>query len=414
MNNDIYVSVKVPPFPESVKRGEVLAVHAKEGDKLAKGALILELETDKVVMEVRAPESGQLVALNLPLTKMLYSGDEIAQIKVDSAATETSLSLTQRDETLIRERPLPKRVDSPLVEREVERDVLGFVNDFSKVEKGEGRVRPTPSMSPANRRQIRENRLFPPENILDFPVPVPILEGERREKLGTMRKAMLERLLSSARSAVSCTTFNEVNMGTLLHERALRNPVLTREFGIKVGVVSLVARAVARSLVKYPILGAFLDYPRGEVVYHEKQNIGVAIGSSRGLVMPVLCDVGGRSLLAIEREIQEKSSLAESGKLRLFDLENPTFAISNGGVFGSLLSTPLLPAPLSGILGIHAIQKRAVVVGDSLVVAPMCYLALTYNHALVEGKEAVSFLVDVKAQLEMGSTLFDKGNEAES
>ena len=240
----------------------------------------------------------------------------------------------------------------------------------------------------------------PPESAKPTPpAPAPHVDGrEKRERMSAIRQRIAQRLVAAQHNAAILTTFNEADMSAIVGLRAKYKETFQKEFGVGLGFMSFFVKAVVAALKAFPEVNAFID--NDEIVYHEYFHIGVAVSTDKGLMVPVVRDADKLSFADIEKTIADLAQKARDGKISLADLQGGTFTITNGGVFGSLLSTPLLNAPQSAILGMHAIQKRPVVVNDEIVIRPMMYLALSYDHRLIDGREAVSFLVRVKDYVE--------------
>lgn len=357
------LEIKVPMLPESVTEAVLASWHKQVGDMCQEGDVIAELETDKVMLEVVATSGGVLVEQHVAEGDTVGADTILASIDTDKAVAEAPKD------------PAPKTDD-------------GFIN-----------------ASPQLRREIHDKNI-------DLSAKSPSGRGGRfvesdlsahtssteRVKMSRLRARIAERLLDAQHSAAILTTFNEVNMAPIMALRSEHQEAFTEKFGVKLGFMSFFVHAVTKVLKEFPEVNASVD---GEdILYHSDANIGIAVSTDKGLVVPVLQKAQMMNSSDIESSIRDYASKARDGKITLEDMSGGTFTITNGGVFGSLLSTPILNMPQSAILGMHTIQKRVVVEDDEMVIRPMMYLALSYDHRLVDGKQSVGFLVRVKEILE--------------
>lgn len=344
------IEIKVPVLPESISEATVALWHKKPGESVQMDDVIVEIETDKVVLEVPAEESGVL--------------DEI---------------IAKEGETV------------------TEKQLLGTINDKPIKEPKESIKEPKESMKddiPAPEKT--------PESINKAPAPVAIAQtGNRTEErvpMSRLRKTIADRLHSATQNTAMLTTFNEIDMSAILTMRGSYKEAFEKKYGVKLGFMSFFVKAAVEALKKFPAVNAYLD---GEdIVYHAYCDVSVAVSSDRGLVVPVLRDAHKMAMHDIERNIIDFGNRAQSGDLTVEEMIGGTFTISNGGVFGSLLSTPILNSPQSAILGMHKTQERPVVVDGEIVIRPMMYLALSYDHRIIDGKDAVQFLIAIKDALE--------------
>jgi 2-oxoglutarate dehydrogenase E2 component (dihydrolipoamide succinyltransferase) len=405
------VEVKVPQLSESVAEATLLSWHKKVGDTVARDENLIDVETDKVVLELPAPAGGVITQIVKADGGSVVSGEVIAVIDTaaDSAATVAKAA----------ERPAPPVVQAaqqlsdqgnlmPAARKMVEDHKLdpksiagsgrdGRVTKADVLAHMEGAVaRPAAAASAATPAAGRPA-------LPAVPAPInadKLLVGrpEQRVPMSRLRARVAERLLQSQASAAILTTFNEVNMQPVLDLRSKHKDKFEKEHGVKLGFMSFFVKAAVYALKKYPIVNASVD--GNEIVYHGYFDIGVAVGSPRGLVVPVLRDADQMSFAQIEKTIADMGKRAGEGKLTMEELTGGTFSISNGGVFGSMLSTPIINPPQSAILGIHATKERAVVEDGQVVVRPMNYFALSYDHRIIDGREAVLSLVAMKDALE--------------
>ena len=411
------VDVRIPTLAESVPDARLLAWNFQAGERVERGDVLIELETDKVVLEVPAPRSGTLAEIVLREGETGLSEQLIARIDTasDGAARE--------------EAARPEAEVEP--EMEAETKVGGGPHGPAAAAPG---MAAAPPMGPAARRIVADHgldpaaiettgndgritkadvlrhlaapppaRSEPPPEPGPFPAPPanahPITRGERRERMSRLRSRIAERLLEAQRNAAILTTFNEVDMQPIMDLRRRYREDFERRHGVRLGFMSFFVKAAVQALGRFPPVNAFIE---GEdIVHHDYCDIGVAVGSPRGLVVPVLRNAESLSFAAIERAIARFGEKARDGTLALEDLTGGTFTISNGGVFGSLLSTPILNPPQSAILGMHKTQPRPVAdENGEVVVRPMMYLALSYDHRIIDGREAVQFLVAIKEAVE--------------
>ena len=396
------IEIKSPTFPESVADGTVANWVKKEGESVAQDEILAEIETDKVVLEVVAPSDGVL-------TKIIKNeGDIVNSAEVIGQFDETTAALNEQDKT-------SKKADetnTPIIKKEEEQGV--------KIEAN------TKKSGPAAKKLIVENnldsslikasgkdqRITKADVINHLESSVVSLETspsassstnsslrpEKRVPMSRLRNTIAKRLVSVQQETAMLTTFNEVDMLPIKELRAKYGQEFEKEHGVKLGFMGFFVVAAVQALKKFPVVNASID--GSDVVYHGYQDIGVAVSTERGLVVPVIKDADAKSLPELEKSIVEYSEKARDTKLTIEEMQGGTFTISNGGVFGSLLSTPILNAPQTAILGMHSIQERPVAINGEVVIRPMMYLAMSYDHRLLDGKEAVRFLVSIKEQLE--------------
>jgi 2-oxoglutarate dehydrogenase E2 component (dihydrolipoamide succinyltransferase) len=361
--------VKVPALAESVTEGEIGSWLKADGDVVARGEAILELQTDKASLEISAEVGGTLRHLRKE-GETVRVGDVVGRIEEGATGAASARPATAPP---VATPAAPAATPPAAAARQ-----LGA---------------PAPSTTP-------KAQPAPPAPAPSAPArPRPEEPGARRERMSLLRRRIAQRLVEAQHQAAILTTFNEVDMTEVMALRAKHQDWFTRRHGVKLGYMSLFSRAVIRALGEIAELNAFID---GEdVVFHDFVHLGIAVQTDRGLVVPVVRDAHAMGLGGIEKEIARLAALARAGKLSLEDMSGATFTISNGGVYGSLLSTPILTPPQTGILGMHAIQKRPACLEDGTIAArPMMYVALSYDHRLVDGKQAVTFLVRLKQVLE--------------
>lgn len=401
------VDVKVPVLAESIPDATLLEWKKNEGDAVERDEILIELETDKVVLEVPAPEGGVLSKILKQAGDTANSEEVIAQIEADGKAAskpakekeapkESKEQKDDGDKAAALSPAVRKLVDEHGLDpsgikgtgkdgRLTKGDVLEFLEQ-QKGEKTQEKPEQKPAKAPAQAKA---------------PTPTPAASGERgerREPMSRLRSRIAERLVQAQQTAAILTTFNEVNMGPIMALRSRYKDQFEKIHGVRLGFMSIFAKAAVQALKRFPAVNAYIE--GSEIVYHDYYDIGIAVGSPRGLVVPIVRDVDKLSYAQIEAKIGEFGQKAKEGTLSIDDLTGGTFTISNGGVFGSMLSTPILNPPQTAILGMHKTQERPVVENGEIVVRPMMYLALSYDHRIIDGREAVLFLVTIKEALE--------------
>jgi 2-oxoglutarate dehydrogenase E2 component (dihydrolipoamide succinyltransferase) len=390
------MDIKAPSFPESVSEGTIGAWHVSVGQFVKRDTLLVEIETDKVVMEVVALADGVLTTINKQTGETVLS-DEVIGVFAEGAGPAQA-AVADAGSTPV----APEQAESPAMSGPAARklaDEMGI--DIADV-KGSGRDGRITKEDVARVAAAKQSEV-PVASALPHPAADDnIVAGERVERrvpMTRLRASIAKRLVEAQHNAAMLTTFNEVDMTAVM---ALRRK-FGEEFqkahnGTKLGFMSFFVRASVEALKRFPSVNASID--GNDVVYHGYFDIGVAVSTERGLVVPIVRDADALSLAQIEDQIGDYGTRARAGKLALEDMQGGTFTISNGGIFGSLLSTPILNPPQTGILGMHKIQDRPVVIDGQIVIRPMMYLALSYDHRLIDGREAVGFLVAIKNLLE--------------
>lgn len=403
--------IKAPVFPESVADGTIVEWHVSEGQQVNRDDLLAEIETDKVVLEVVAPDDGVVTKIVKQVDDTVLSDELIAEFEAGASGSTDS-----NDEPAV-------NPDQPAAPVQAKQDTDGGEPVQATDKKDEADHK---DQSPAVRKAAKESGVDP-KNVegsgrggrvtksdmanptlkadssikSDSGRPVAESTGERTEKrvpMTRLRKRVAERLLSATQETAMLTTFNEVNMKPLMDMRTKYKEKFEKRHGVRLGFMSLFVKAATEALKRFPAVNASLD--GDDIVYHGFYDIGVAVSSDRGLVVPVLRDTDRMGMADIEAKIREYGSKAQEGKLGLDEMTGGTFTISNGGVFGSLMSTPILNPPQTAILGMHAINERPMAVDGKVEILPMMYLALSYDHRMIDGKEAVQFLVTLKELVE--------------
>ncbi|MDG1942821.1 MAG: 2-oxoglutarate dehydrogenase complex dihydrolipoyllysine-residue succinyltransferase [Halioglobus sp.] len=402
------IKIKAPAFPESIADGEVAAWHKSEGDAVARDELIVEIETDKVVLEVLAPQDGVI-------TQILVREGDTVESQQSLATLEEGKSSTKK----AAETPVETPAQTPSADRDKQAalspDLLGpaarQLVDEHKLDtreiSGTGKNGRITKEDILKYMKSRESALAetPPPPEPATPVVEKALSGpsservERRVPMTRMRAKIAERLLSASQETAMLSTFNEVNMAPVMALRSKYKEQFEKTHnGTRLGFMGFFVKAACEALKRFPAVNASLD--GNDVVYHGYQDIGVAVSTDGGLVVPVMRDADFMSLADVEAAIRDMGLRARDNKLTIDDMTGGTFTVTNGGVFGSLLSTPILNPPQTGILGMHKIQDRPMAVNGEVVVLPMMYLALTYDHRIIDGKTAVQFLVAIKDLIE--------------
>ncbi|MEO8145715.1 MAG: 2-oxoglutarate dehydrogenase complex dihydrolipoyllysine-residue succinyltransferase [Betaproteobacteria bacterium] len=388
------IEVKVPQLSESVAEATLLAWHKKQGEAVKRDENLIDIETDKVVLELPAPADGVLVSVKKGDKSIVVAGEVIATIDTEGKASAVAAKKEEVREEQAKPAPAAPAVMPAAQKIAAEKGV-----DTSQIQGTgrDGRVTKGDVLSQPEKPSIQKATLQQPPAAVNVDK---LLSGrpEQRVAMSRLRQRIAERLLQSQATAAILTTFNEVNMQPVIEMRKRYQERFEKEHGTKLGFMSFFVKAVVHGLKKYPVVNASVD--GSDIVYHGYFDVGVAVGSPRGLVVPILRDADQLSFAAIEKKIAEFGKKAQDGKLSLEDLTGGTFSISNGGTFGSMLSTPIINPPQSAILGIHATKERAVVESGQVVVRPMNYFAVSYDHRIIDGREAVLFLVAIKEALE--------------
>lgn len=380
--------IKAPTFPESVADGTVATWHKKVGEPCLRDDLLVDIETDKVVLEVVAPADGALSDIIKGEGDVVLSG-EVVGLFAEGAVEQATVTAPAEPAATAAAQPIL----SPAARRMADQNDLDHAA-IAGTGRG-GRV---------TKEDVLRHVTGQSAPVAASPQPEPMTAdfvGERVEKrvpMTRLRAKVAERLVQAQQNAAMLTTFNEINMQPVMDLRARYKDQFEKRHGVRLGFMSFFVKACVEALRRHPIVNASID--GNDIVYHGYQDIGVAVSSDRGLVVPVLRNTEKMGLAAIEVTIREFGKKASEGKLGIDDMTGGTFTISNGGVFGSLLSTPILNPPQSAILGMHKIQERPMAVNGEVKILPMMYLALSYDHRLLDGKEAVTFLVTIKELLE--------------
>jgi 2-oxoglutarate dehydrogenase E2 component (dihydrolipoamide succinyltransferase) len=402
------VEVKVPQLSESVAEATLLQWKKKVGDAITIDEILIEVETDKVVMEVPAPAAGVLVELLVADGATVGAEQLIARIdteaKVGAATTAAAAAPAAASASVAAPAaghsmagvPMPAAAKLMADNQLAAGSVAGTGKD-GRVTKGDVLV----AVAAPKAVAVAPMAVKAPVALLPQVASAPVALGERPEQrvpMSRLRARVAERLLQSQSTNAILTTFNEVNMGPVMEMRKRFQDKFEKEHGIKIGFMSFFVKAAVHALKKFPVLNASVD--GNDIVYHGYFDIGIAVGSPRGLVVPILRNADQMSFADIEKKIAEYGAKARDGKMSMEEMTGGTFSISNGGTFGSMLSTPIINPPQSAILGVHATKDRAMVVNGQIVVQPINYLAMSYDHRIIDGREAVLGLVAMKEALE--------------
>ena len=389
------IEIKSPTFPESVADGTIANWLKKEGENVNQDEVIVEIETDKVVLEVLAQSDGVITKIIKSEGDTVSSSEVIGEFKESEGIPEpTKEKVTEKPAT---KKPKNKKdeiaIDKTKNSGPAAKKIISEKGiDASKI-KSSGKGNRITKADVINHLESNDSASDLSENITsrdDRP--------EKRVPMSRLRSTIAKRLVSVKQETAMLTTFNEVDMLPIKELRSKYGAEFEKEHGVKLGFMGFFVIAVVQALKKFPVVNASID--GNDVVYHGFQDIGVAVSTERGLVVPIIKDADTKSLPEIEKSILSYSEKARNGKLSIEEMQGGTFTISNGGIFGSLLSTPILNAPQTAILGMHAIQERPVAIDGEINIRPMMYLAMSYDHRLLDGKEAVTFLVSIKEQLE--------------
>ncbi len=375
------IEVRVPALSDSVASGTLLTWRKQAGDAVARDEALVDLETDKVILEIPAPASGILIELRQPEGAVVKADDVVAVIETGEGGTQ------------------PRGVESSVIASEAKQSSTPQGIHVAKLSNA-------PAAGAPQGYPLRSDPTPPIPNTAPAAVaiapsgssPIGTSDSARREPLSRLRRRVAERLVAAQHSTAMLTTFNEVNMAVVNDLRQRYKTEFAARHGVKLGYMSFFVRAVCQALAQFPVVNAAID--GDDIVWHDDADLGIAISSPRGLVVPVLRRAQTLSAAQIETAIATLAQRARDASLTLDDLSGGTFSITNGGVFGSLLSTPILNPPQSAILGMHTIQERPIAENGQVVIRPMMYLALTYDHRLIDGRDAVQFLVAVKGVLE--------------
>ena len=398
------IEVKVPQLSESVAEATLSVWHVKEGDAVTRDQNLIDIETDKVVLELPAPDSGVIVKIIKGNGETVVAGEVIAQLDTEAKGAVAAPAAAKPAAAAA---PAPAATAMPAARKIMDEKSIAAADVQGSGRGGRilkedvsGAARPAaaaPAAAVSPAPTLAAKPALPQPNVVNADAIIAD-RPEQRVPMSRLRARVAERLVQSQSTNAILTTFNEVNMAPVMEMRKKYQDKFEKEHGVKLGFMSFFVKAAVAALKKYPVINASVD--GNDIVYHGYFDIGIAVGSPRGLVVPILRDADQMSLAQIEKKIAEFGAKAKDGKLSLEDLSGGTFSISNGGVFGSMLSTPIINPPQSAILGVHATKDRAVVENGQIVIRPINYLAMSYDHRIIDGREAVLGLVTMKEALE--------------
>ena len=404
------IEIKVPPLPESVSDATLINWHKKTGDQISRDENLVDLETDKVVLEIPSPKSGVLTEIRVKDGAIVKAGDLLAIMtesssvinsndsnQTDSSSSDKRASNIASDISDAQDNTGNKKI-SPSVKMLLKEHDLdaSMINGSGK----DGRITKTDVLEYLRDEgeSIRENDIDMPIQQSSSPTEESQGNNEQRVPMSRLRAKIAERMVEAQTNSAMLTSFNEIDLHEVIELRKKYKESFLEEHSVKLGFMSFFSKATVEALKKFPIINASVEGQ--DIVYHDRYDIGIAVSSERGLMVPVIRNLDALSFADIERSIANLAVKAKKGSISMDDLSGGTFTITNGGTFGSLISTPILNPPQSAILGMHGIKERPVVVDGEIVIRPMMYVALTYDHRIIDGREAVLFLVSIKESLE--------------
>ena len=394
------IEIKVPPLPESVSDAMLVAWHKNVGESVSRDENLVDLETDKVVLEVPAPVSGTIAKIVVENGATVEAGDVLAileegEVSADTSAVASTAPAEKAAVTVTKESSGPIKT-SPAVRRLLDEHDLDatMVTGTGK----DARITKSDVMSFLKSDDSANVTPGDQQSAVAESVEVGLERTEQRVPMTRLRARIAERLVEAQQTAAMLTTFNEVDLTEVMTLRKKYKESFEKKHDVRLGFMSFFAKAAVEALKLYPVVNASVEGT--DVIYHNYFDIGIAVSSERGLMVPVIRDVDQMSFADFETALNDVAARAQAGTIGMEDLTGGTFTITNGGIFGSMMSTPILNQPQSAILGMHSIQQRPMVVDGDIVARPMMYLALTYDHRIIDGKDAVQFLVSIKGQLE--------------
>ena len=417
------IEIKVPPLPESVSDATLVAWHKSVGDGVARDENLVDLETDKVVLEVPAPAAGTLSKIVVEDGATVVAGDVLAILEEgdgaaaeggDAAAAkeepeepeEPEAAASEKAEPAKKSKPAPAQKKGPAKTSPSVRRLLDEHDLDATMVTGsgkDGRITKADVMAFLKEAGGSEVTSGEESDVHESGEAIGPAREEKRVPMSRLRARIAERLVEAQQTAAMLTTFNEVDLTEVIALRKRYRDEFEKKHGVRLGFMSFFAKAAVEALKQFPVINASVE--GSDIVYHNYYDLGVAVSSDRGLMVPVVRDVDAMSFADFEKALGDLAGKAQDGTISMDDLTGGTFTITNGGIFGSMMSTPILNQPQSAILGMHSIQQRPMVVDGEIMARPMMYLALTYDHRIIDGKEAVQFLVAIKEQLEDPSRL---------
>ena len=405
------IEIKVPPLPESVSDATLINWHKKTGDQISRDENLVDLETDKVVLEIPSPKSGVLTEIKVKDGAIVRAGDLLAIMiessdvinsndsnQTDSSSSDKRASNIGSDFSDAQDNTEDKKI-SPAVKILLKDHDLdaSMINGSGK----DGRITKTDVLEylrDDEGESVRANDIDMPIQQSSTPTEESQGNNEQRVPMSRLRAKIAERMVEAQTNSAMLTSFNEIDLHEVIELRKKYKESFLEEHSVKLGFMSFFSKATVEALKKFPIINASVEGQ--DIVYHDRYDIGIAVSSERGLMVPVIRNLDALSFADIERSIADLAVKVKKGSISMDDLSGGTFTITNGGTFGSLISTPILNPPQSAILGMHGIKERPVVVDGEIVIRPMMYVALTYDHRIIDGREAVLFLVSIKESLE--------------
>jgi 2-oxoglutarate dehydrogenase E2 component (dihydrolipoamide succinyltransferase) len=399
------IEIKVPPLPESVSDATLVGWHKKAGETVARDENLVDLETDKVVLEVPAPASGTITRIVVEDGATVVAGDVIAILEEGEVAAAAAPAPVEAKEKPAE--PAPQANSGPVKTSPAVRRLLDEHDLDATMVTGTGKDGRLTKADVMSFLKADDSGNVTPGDSAPAAYEAAVVEGpartEQRVPMTRLRARIAERLIDAQQTAAMLTTFNEVDLTEVMALRSRYRDAFEKKHGVRLGFMSFFTMAAVEALKKFPVVNASVE--DSDIVYHNYYDIGIAVSSERGLMVPVIRDVDQMSFADFETELTAVAKRAQDGTISMDDLTGGTFTITNGGIFGSMMSTPILNQPQSAILGMHSIQQRPMVVDGEIVARPMMYLAVTYDHRIIDGKDAVQFLVTIKEQLEDPSRL---------
>jgi 2-oxoglutarate dehydrogenase E2 component (dihydrolipoamide succinyltransferase) len=393
------IEIKVPPLPESVSDATLIAWHKAVGEGVARDENLVDLETDKVVLEVPAPAAGTISKIVVEDGATVVAGDVLAILEEGEIAAAAGLTPEKKTEKKVAPAPVEAKgpvKTSPAVRRLLDEHDLDVTMVLGSGK--DGRITKADVLSFLKSDDSSNVTPGDPTPLSVETVTAGLERSEKRVPMTRLRARIAERLVEAQQTAAMLTTFNEVDLTEVMAMRSRYKETFEKKHGVRLGFMSFFAKTAVEALKKFPAVNASVEGT--DIVYHNYFDIGIAVSSDRGLMVPVIRDVDQMSFADFESALTDMAGKAQAGTISMEDLTGGTFTITNGGIFGSMMSTPILNQPQSAILGMHSIQQRPMVVDGEILARPMMYLAMTYDHRIIDGKEAVQFLVSIKEQLE--------------
>jgi len=394
------IEIKVPPLPESVSDATLVAWHKTAGESVSRDENLVDLETDKVVLEVPAPASGTIAKIVIENGATVEAGDVLAILEEGDVAVSAPVAASE-EPAAVTESVAAKESQGPIKTSPAVRRLLDEYDLDATMVSGsgkDGRITKADVMSFLKSDDSANVTPGDQQPVIEETVVAGLERNDQRVEMTRLRARIAERLVDAQQTAAMLTTFNEVDLTEVMELRKRYRDSFEKKHNVRLGFMSFFAKAAVEALKRFPVVNASVEGT--EIIYHNYFDIGIAVSSDRGLMVPVLRDVDQMTFADFEAALNDMASKAQAGTIGMDDLTGGTFTITNGGIFGSMMSTPILNQPQSAILGMHSIQQRPMVVDGEIVARPMMYLALTYDHRIIDGKEAVQFLVSIKEQLE--------------